>query len=73
MAGAPVDLGLPNLDHGGGAGPRVFEGIGNQVLEHLLQQRGVALDERQVGDFPFHLAALDLGLQHADHFRRPWN
>ena len=55
-----VNEGLADLNNGGIAWARVFDGIRKQIHKHLLHQASVALYDAPldipVGDFAFHFA-----------------
>src|SRR5581483_8570192 len=56
-----------DLHRGFAARPRVFEGVVDQVHKHLLEQRGVAPNRRQVADRDLYRAPFGLPVQLRQH------
>ena len=55
-----VDLNLPHFNQGFVARSGVFDGVGEQIGEHLPHQTGITRHGRQIAYSPFDLSALRL-------------
>jgi hypothetical protein len=57
-----------NFNYSLGAWTSKLERIGQQILEDLPYQYGIALHCWQISDPPFHLTSLDIRLQNRKNF-----